>query len=334
MQEEFDMPCLPSRRQMLATLAAAGAVLALPGAWAREGYPSRPVTVIVPYAPGGQGDVFARLIANDLGQALGQSVIVDNRPGATGALGARMVARAPADGLTLLLGQTGEIAINGVAMKDPGYDSLQDLRGVALVGDSPLVLAVPAAAPWKSLDELLSAAKAGPGKVAYASSGTATPGHLAAAALAAAAKVQMTHIPYKGAGQAITDLIGAQVQFFMASTPSILPHIQGGKLRALAVTGRERIAALPDVPAVAQRFPGFEFSLWGGFFAPAKTPAAVVQQLSRAINRIVQQPAFKARFEAEGTLVKNLAPQEVDAFVRKEVAKYRQLVQSTSEWVG
>ncbi|TYK69054.1 tripartite tricarboxylate transporter substrate binding protein [Comamonas sp. Z3] len=269
-------------------------------------------------------------MSSDLGKALGQSVIVDNRPGASGALGTRMVVRAAADGLTLLLGQTGEIAINGAAMKSPGYDSLKDLQGVALVGDSPLVLAVPASAPWKSLDDLIAAAKAAPGKVAYASSGTATPGHLAAAALAEAAKVQMVHIPYKGAGQAITDLIGAQVQFFMASTPSILSHIKGGKVRALAVTGLEPIAALPGVPTVAEKFPGFEFSLWGGYFAPRQTPAPVVQLLSQRINQIVQQPALKARFEAEGTLVKSYTPQEVDAFVRKEITKYRQLVRSTS----
>ncbi len=317
---------LVSRRQLLAGICAGSAAVAASMARAQAGFPGRPVTVVVPYAPGGQGDVFARLISNDLGKALGQSVIVDNRPGASGALGTRMVVRAPADGLTLLLGQTGEIAINGAAMKSPGYDSLKDLQGVALVGDSPLVLAVPAGAPWKSLDDLIAA----PGKVAYASSGTATPGHLAAAALAEAAKVQMVHIPYKGAGQAITDLIGAQVQFFMASTPSILSHIKGGKVRALAVTGLEPIAALPGVPTVAEKFPGFEFSLWGGYFAPRQTPAPVVQLLSQRINQIVQQPALKARFEAEGTLVNSYTPQEVDAFVRKEITKYRQLVRSTS----
>lgn len=330
MLPSHDPSGLVSRRQVLAAICAGSAAAAASMARAQAGFPGRPVTVVVPYAPGGQGDVFARLISNDLGKALGQSVIVDNRPGASGALGTRMVVRAAADGLTLLLGQTGEIAINGAAMKSPGYDSLKDLQGVALVGDSPLVLAVPASAPWKSLDDLIAAAKAAPGKVAYASSGTATPGHLAAAALAEAAKVQMVHIPYKGAGQAITDLIGAQVQFFMASTPSILSHIKGGKVRALAVTGLEPIAALPGVPTVAEKFPGFEFSLWGGYFAPRQTPASVVQLLSQRINQIVQQPALKARFETEGTLVKSYTPQEVDAFVRKEITKYRQLVRSTS----
>lgn len=296
MLPSHDPSGLVSRRQVLAAICAGSAAAAASMASAQAGFPGRPVTVVVPYAPGGQGDVFARLISSDLGKALGQSVIVDNRPGASGALGTRMVVRAAADGLTLLLGQTGEIAINGAAMKSPGYDSLKDLQGVALVGDSPLVLAVPASAPWKSLDDLIAAAKAAPGKVAYASSGTATPGHLAAAALAEAAKVQMVHIPYKGAGQAITDLIGAQVQFFMASTPSILSHIKGGKVRALAVTGLEPIAALPGVPTVAEKFPGFEFSLWGWLLRSQADPGA------GGATAVAKNQPDRAAARVEGTL--------------------------------
>lgn len=307
----------------------ASAALVLAGtSWARAqgSYPSKPITVIVPYAPGGQGDVFARLVGEPLARALGQPVVVDNRPGASGALGTRLAVRAPADGYTLLLGQTGEIAINGAAMKHPGYDALKDLRAVALVGDAPLVLVVPAASPFKSLADLVQAARERPGSVAYASSGTATPGHLAAAALAARTGTEMTHVPYKGAGQAITDLIGAQVQFFFASASSIVGHVKGGKVRALAVSKPARIAALPGVPAVSDTLPGFAFSLWGGYFAPRGTPDAVVLRLAGEIGRIIGQGPLRERFEAEGSAVEPGTPQSFDAFVRTEVDKYARLV--------
>lgn len=298
-------------------------------AGADTAYPTKPVTVIVPYAPGGQGDVFARLLAQDLSQALAQSVIVENRPGASGALGTRQVTRATPDGHTLLLGQTGEIAINGFAMKDPGYDAQKDLRAIALVGNAPLVLAVPANSPFGSVEELLQAARTKPGTIAYASSGTATPGHLAAAELASRAKVDMTHIPYKGAGQAISDLIGGQVHCFFASASSIMPHIQGGRVRALAVSSLEPVAALPGVPTVAQILPGFEFSLWGGYFAPAATPTRIVELLAGHINRITQKPELRSRFQAEGSAVDPMPPERFSQFVRAEMAKYERLVKST-----
>lgn len=307
----------------------ASTALALAG-WARaqDGYPNKPLTVIVPYAPGGQGDVFARLVGEPLARALGQPVVVDNRPGASGALGTRLAARAPADGYTLLMGQTGEIAINGAAMKNPGYDALKDLRAVALVGDAPLVLAVPAASPFKTLADLVQAARERPGSVAYASSGTATPGHLAAAELAARTGTQMTHVPYKGAGQAITDLIGAQVQFFFASASSIVGHVKGGKVRALAVSKPARIAALPGVPAVSDTLPGFAFSLWGGYFAPRGTPDAVVERLAGEIGRITGQGPLRERLEAEGSAVEPGTPRSFDTFVRAEVDKYARLVKA------
>ena len=285
--------------------------------------------MVVPYAPGGQGDVFARLIGDRLARALGQAVVVDNRPGASGALGARLVASAPPDGYTLLLGQTGEIAINGAAMKKPGYDALRDFRPVALVGDAPLVLATAMSSPFSSLGDLLQAARAKPGSVAYASSGIATPGHLAAAALASETKIEMTHVPYKGAGQAIADLAGGQVQCFFASASSIMPHLRGGKVRALAVSSLTRIPALPDVPPVAETLPGFSFSLWGGYFAPRATPDEVVQRLAAEINHILAEPELRQRFEAEGSAVAPGTAQQVERFVRDEIAKYARLIKVT-----
>lgn len=319
-------PSSLTRRRLL-QLAAAAPLLPLTRlAQAAPGYPSRPVSVVVPYAPGGQGDVFARLIGQPLGQALEQTVVVENRPGASGALGARLVAKADPDGHTLLLGQTGEIAINGLVMTSPGYDALQDLQGIALVGNSPLVLAVPANAPYQDLPGLLQAAREQPGRLAYASSGTATPGHIAAAALAKESGTEMIHVPYKGAGQAITDLAGGQVDFFFASASSIVSQLQGGRIRALAVSTLEPVAALADTPTVAQTLPGFDFSLWGGYFAPAGTPAQVIDQLNTEINAIIQTPKLRERFEAEGSAVNTLTPAAFNDFVRNETEKYRRLI--------
>ena len=201
---------------------------------------------------------------------------------------------------------------------------------MALVGDAPLVMAAPASAPFNSLAELLQLARSRPGSVSYASSGTATPGHLAAAALALGTKTEMTHIPYKGAGQAITDLIGGQVQFFFSSASAITSHIKGGKVKALAVSSPRRLASLPGVPTVAEAaVPGFEFSLWGGYFAPRETPDAVVALLNAEIVKVLAEPDLRARFEAEGSAVEPLSAARFEAFVRAEIDKYAKLVKLT-----
>lgn len=321
---------LPSRRRVLAAGTAAAGACLLGRASAQPVYPTRPITVIVPYAPGGQGDVFARLVGERLARPLGQPMVVDNKPGGSGALGARLVAKARGDGYTLLLGQTGQMAVNRSAMKNPGYDSLADFRAVALVGNAPLVMAAPASTPFNSLGELLQLARSKPGSVSYASSGAATPGHLAAAALALATRTEMIHIPYKGAGQAITDLIGGQVQFFFSSASAIVGHVKGGKVKALAVSSPRRLAALPDVPTVAEAaVPGFDFSLWGGYFAPRETPDALVGRLNAEINKVLAEPDLHARFEAEGSAVEPMTAARFESFVRAEIDKYAKLVKTT-----
>lgn len=319
-----------SRRSLLGA-GAAVALGSLSGSlWAQAAYPSRPITVLVPYAPGGQGDVFARLIGNRLSQVLKQPVVVENRPGASGALGSRLLAQAKGDGYTLMLGQTGEIAVNGSVMKNPGYDALKDFKPVALVGDAPLVMAAPANAPYNSLQELLQLARDKPDSISYGSSGTATPGHLAGAALAIGTKTKMVHIPYKGAGQAMTDLIGGQVQFFFSSASAVMPHIKGGKVKALAVSTPKRIKALPQTPTIAETgIPGFSFSLWGGYFAPAETPDAVVQFLNQEINKILLEPEIRARFDADSSSIEPGSPAEFASYVRNEITKYVALVKAT-----
>lgn len=322
----------PARRRLLAGAGAAAwlAIHPLARAQAQAEYPAQPVTVIVPYAPGGQGDVFARVLGEKLSKALRQTVVVENRPGASGAIGARMIAREKPDGYKLLLGQTGEIAVNPVAMRDPGYDPQTELLPIALVGDSPLVLVVPTDSPYQSLSQLIDAAATNPDGVSYASSGPATPGHLAAAALALGTKTKMVHVPYKGAGQAMTDLLGNHVDFFFSSAPAAMPHVWAGKLRALAVSTPERITALPDVPTIAQStVPGFEFSLWGGYFAPAGTPANVVKTLNREVNAALADPAIRARFEADGVVIRPVSAEEFAAFVGREQDKYQRLVEQT-----
>lgn len=323
-------PFSPARRRLLQGATAAFALPLAGAARSADAYPARPVTIIVPYAPGGQGDVFARILAERLGTALKQSFIVENRPGASGAVGSRLVLRAPADGYTLLLGQTGEIAVNPYAMKALGYDPLQQFTPVILVGDSPLVLVVPEKSPHADLAALIAAARAKPDAVAYASSGTATPGHLAAAALALGTQTRMIHAPYKGAGQAMSDLLGGHVDFFFSSASAAMPHINSGRLRALAVSSRERLGVLPDLPTVSEAtVPDFQFSLWGGVFAPAQTPVAVVASLNATLNAILAEPAIKSRLEDDGAAVRPNTPQEFSAFVRGEAAKYQRLVQAT-----
>ncbi|MDQ2137877.1 tripartite tricarboxylate transporter substrate binding protein [Alcaligenaceae bacterium B3P038] len=320
----------PLRRKLLLAAAGAAMTTAWRGAQAAEAYPAKPVTVIVPYAPGGQGDVFARIVGERLGVALKQTYVVENRPGASGAIGARLVARAPADGYTLMMGQTGEIAVNQFVVKDLGYDPLVDLVPVVLVGDSPLVLAVPEKSPYTTIAALIEAARAKPDAISYASSGTATPGHLAAAALGLAAKVSMVHVPYKGAGQAMSDLLGGHVDFFFSSASAVMPHVKSGKLKALAVSTPQRIAALKDVPTIAETAaPGFQFSLWGGFFVPAKTPDSVIDALNKQVNSILADPAINNRFADDGTTVRANTPAEFAAFVKSEGEKYKGLVQAT-----
>jgi len=320
----------PARRHVLA---AAGALMlsTLSGAaLAQDSYPSKPITIIVPYAPGGQGDVFARLIGERLGTALKQPVIVDNRPGASGALGTRIAARAKGDGYTLLLGQTGEMAVNQFVVKELGYDPLKDFKPVVLVGDAPLVMAVPANSKYKTLQDLVKAAQVKPEAVAYASSGTATPGHLAAAALALGVKSSMVHVPYKGAGQAMTDLLGGQVDFFFSNASAVMGYVTSNRLRALAVSTPKRMPTLPNVPTVAESgVPDFSFSLWGGLFAPAETPDAIVTRLNAEINKILAEPAIRSRLESDGSAVRQNTPAEFADFVKRDAAKYQGLVKAT-----
>ncbi|HEY9279899.1 MAG TPA: tripartite tricarboxylate transporter substrate binding protein [Eoetvoesiella sp.] len=299
-------------------------------AYAQENYPSRAISVVVPYAPGGQGDVFARVLSEPLGAKLKQTVVVENRPGASGMLGTRAIVRDKPNGYQLLLGQTGEIAITPTVNKNAGYDALQDLEPIVLVGNSPLVLIAPKNSPYNTIQELIALAGSEPDKVSYASSGTATPGHLAAAALALGTKTEMIHVPYKGAGQAMTDVIGGQVNCFFSSASAAMGHIKSGSVKVLAVSSLKRLSSLPDVPTIAETvLPRFNYSLWGGYFAPKGTPREIIKRLNQDINDILAVPEIRSRFEADGSAVPSNTPEQFTQFVQAEIAKYRDLIAAT-----
>lgn len=316
------------RKLMPAALLAFGVCASLHALAAENIYPSKPITIVVAYPPGGQGDVFARLIAQRLTTIFKQSVIVDNKPGATGAIGARFVANAKGNGYTLLLGQPGEIAINQLVVQKLGYDPAKDLRPVVLIGESPLVLVTSANSTYNSLQDLIKDAKAKPGSVTYASSGSATPGHLAAAAMALGAKIDMLHVPYKGGGQAMTDVLANQVNVFFAGASGASPHVKGGKVKPLAVSGLQRIPSLPNIPTISEFFPDFNYTLWGGLFAPAGTPDAVVRRLNKEVNAILSEPEIRSRLESDGVLVRSNSAEEFASYVSQEMTKYARLVKA------
>lgn len=290
-------------------------------------YPAKPVSIVVAYAPGGQGDTFARLVGEKLTTALKQSVLVDNKPGVSGTIGTRLVAKAKNDGYTLLLGQTGEIVVNRLLIKDMGYDPIKELIPVVLIGNAPLVMLAPSDASYNTVAEFITAAKVKSGEFSYGSVGAGTPGHLSAVALALGAKLNMVHVPYKGVGPLMADLMTNRVQVFFSSASAAMPQIKGGKLKALAVTTPQRMNSLPQVPTVAEAgLPGFSYSLWGGLFAPAGTPAAVVERLNREVNIILAQPELRARLEADNVAVPKNSAKEFTDYVRAESIKFERLV--------
>ena len=290
-------------------------------------YPNKPVTVIVAYAPGGQGDVFARLVSDKLSTIYKQAVVVDNKPGVSGTVGTRIAAKAKNDGYTLFLGQTGEITVNRVLMKDLGYDPMKELVPVVLIGNAPLVMLAPADAPYNTVAEFIQMARAKPGEFSYGSVGAGTPGHLSAVALALGAKLNMVHVPYKGVGPLMSDLMAGRLQAFFSSASAAMPQIKGGKLKALGVTTTRRMNSLPNVPTVAEAgLPGFSYTLWGGLFAPAGTPAEVIERLNRDVNSVLAMPEIRSRLESDNVAVPKNTPAEFADYVRSEAVKFEKLI--------
>lgn len=311
-------------------LKVAGATLAAFHLGARaDTWPARPGRVVIPYPPGGPTDLLGRIVAMRLGERLGQPFIVDNRAGASGMIGADMVAKAPGDGYTLLVNASIHV-INPALYAKPRYDAIADFAPVSNLADVPLVLVVNPQLPVKSVKELIALAKASKTPLNFASSGNAAAPHLAGEAFKIAAGVEMQHIPYKGSGPALTDLIGGQVQLMFDSLPSSLPFIKSGALRALAVTTARRAPALPDVPTVAESgLAGFNISTWYGIWAPVSTPRDIVQRLSREIAAIVKLPEVREQFAALGAEPVGNTPEEFTAFNKAELAKWARIVKQS-----
>lgn len=307
-------------------------ILGTSAAFAAEpDYPTKPVSIIVAYAPGGQGDVFARLVGEKLTTIYKQPVVVDNKPGVSGTVGTRVAAKAKNDGYTLLLGQTGEIAVNRLLIKDMGYDPLKELIPVVMIGNAPLVMLAPADAPYNTVNEFIQMARAKPGDFSFGSVGAGTPGHLSAVALGLGAKLNMVHVPYKGVGPLLSDLMAGRLQAFFSSASAAVPQIKGGKLKALGVTTPKRMTSLPDVPTIAESgLPGFSYTLWGGLFAPAGTHSTVIDSLNREVNTLLAQPDIRARLEADNVAVPKNTPAEFADYVKSESVKFEKLIKDAN----
>ena len=292
-------------------------------------YPARNITFVVGYAPGGTGDFIARLVGNKLSEKLGRSVIVENRSGASGLIAAQFVAKAAPDGYTILVGQTPEIAINP-SFLNSGLDVSRDLAPVALGGVVPLALVVPKSAPYSTLPDMLKAAQTQKGLL-FASAGTGTPGHFAGEVLKLASHGNMTHVPYKGAGPALADLLGSHVDFYFPGFPAAVPFVKTGQMKMLAVSTAQRASTAPEVPTVAEAagIKDFDFSLWAGFFAPHGTPADVVEKLNKAITEVLALPDIKAKMDAAGADIVPMSVAEFAGFIKKESEKYAGVVKQT-----
>jgi tripartite-type tricarboxylate transporter receptor subunit TctC len=317
--------------QVLAAFAVAVAVnMAVVAPVLSQAYPNRTIQLIVAYAAGGTGDIVARSVSDRLAIALGQSVVVENRAGASGSIGAHSVTTAAPDGYTLLVGQTGEIAVNQHWLKGLNYDPDKGLVPIALAAVVPLALVVPSKAPYSTLPEFLAALKAKP-KMTFASAGIGTPGHFAGELLKLKFDDNLTHVPYKGAGPALNDLIGNHVDFYFPGFPAAAPHVKGGTLKILALSSAERSPAAPDVPTVAEvtGIKDYDFTLWAGFFAPRGTPQAVIDRLNKEINAVIAQPEVKERLEAAGAVVTPMSVGQFKDFVQRESAKYLHVIQQT-----
>lgn len=317
-----------SGRGWISVVLAAGVVGVVGDAWAQT-YPSRSIRMVVAFSPGGASDVLARILGGKLAERWGQQVVVDNRPGAGGAIGAEHVARSAPDGYTLMMGTSSEIAINPAINRKVGYDSAKDFAPVAMVAAIPLVLAVHPSMPVKSVKDFVALAKSRPGAITYASSGTGTATHLGMELLRIAAGIDVVHVPYKGGPPGAADVVAGQVQALLGTVSTVLPFAKGGRMRVLAVTSPRRAESFPEAPTVAESgYPGFEVVLWSGVLAPAGTPADIVNRLHGEIGRILALPDVKENIARQGGDVDLRAPAQFGTYIAAELAKWAKVVKA------
>ncbi len=321
-----------TRVQKLAALAAALALTAFASASRAQtaaAYPDKSVRLVVPFAAGGALDVVARIVGQKLTETWGRQIVIDNRLGAGGNIGAEFVAKAPADGYTLLMSSVTTQAINMSLLAKPPYDFVRDYAPVALVASAPLALVIHASLPAKSVREFIALARAHPGELNYFSSGTGTGTHLAAVIFDQLAGVRTTHVPYKGGAQGLGDLLSGQVQFAMSTIGLVEPHVQTGRLRLLGVGSVKRYTRLPDVPTIAESgVRGYEAEQWYGVVGPAGTPAAIVNKLAAEIKTIVANPDVRERFYSQGIEPVYATPEEFAVYIKASVAKYAKVIKT------
>jgi tripartite-type tricarboxylate transporter receptor subunit TctC len=317
-----------NRRDILQILGASAGLAPLTG-WPQN-YPSRPIKVIIPFPPGGPTDILGRIGAQKLGERLGQTVVIDNKPGASGMIGADMVAKSPPDGYTLLVNASLHV-INPSLYEKSRYDAIADFTPLSNLADVPLVLVVNAKTPVQNVKELIAWIKSSKTPVNFASSGNAAAPHLAGEAFKVAAGIEnMQHVPYKGSSPALTDLIGGQVQLMFDSLPSSQSFIKAGTLKAIAVTTLRRSTALPNIPTIAESgLPGFNISTWYGMWAPASTPSAIVEKLSLEISHITRLPEIREKFLSLGAEPVGNTAEEFAAFNKSELAKWARIVKQS-----
>jgi len=315
----------PTRRALLALAAAL-----IHGSALAQAYPTKAIRVVVPFPPGGGTDIIAREVTQKVATATGWNFVIDNKPGAGGNLGVDAVAKAPADGYTLVLGQTSNLAINATLYAKLPYNPQKDLAPIGLVASASLVIVVPAQSAYKTLADLVAAAKARPGEVNFASPGNGTVAHLTGEQFQRAAGIRFQHVPYKGANQALTDVISGQVQLYVSSVPSVLQQIRTGKLRPLAVTSAQRVDDIPQTPTVGESgYKGFDAITWFGFLAPAGTPKEIVARLNAEFNKALQQPDLRKRLGDEGADPLGGTPEQFAALIRDDIVRWGKTVKES-----
>jgi tripartite-type tricarboxylate transporter receptor subunit TctC len=314
----------------LVRIAVAIAAFASPGALA-QGYPTKPIRIIVPFAPGGNVDITARLVAPGLQEALGQAVVVENKPGAGGTIGADQVAKSTPDGYTLLMGSNSTFSVAPSLYPRNPYNPLKDFAPVASIASAPFVLVVNPNAPARTARDLVAQAKSAPGKLTMSSAGTGSSNHLVGELFQEISGARFTHVPYKGSGQALTDLMGGQVDLHFDQVTSAASHIQGGKLRALMATSPQRVSMLPDVPTAAEAgYASFEATNVTGLIAPAGTPREVIDKLNAATLKVIAQAAVREKFAGIGATVTGGTPEDFAAYIRNDLSKWTRIVKDAN----
>ncbi len=316
------------------SLAIAAALFAASTSVMAQNYPTRPVRFVVPYAPGGSTDTLARSIGTKLSDLLGQQVVVDNRTGANGDIGMTIVAKAPPDGYSIVLGYIANLGIGPSLYEKMPYDPIKDFASITQVAGASNIFVIHPSLPAKNFKEFIAYTKANPKKVNFASAGVASVGHLTGELLNDMAGIDMQHVPYKGSGQAISDLVGGHIKVMISGMASTLPHVRSGKLVGIVTTGKKRTPATQDIPTIAETFPGFESSSWFGVLAPAGTPKPIVTRLNADIHKALQDEAVIKRLEGVGFEITYGTPEEFTAYIKSEIKKWAKVVKASGAKPG